>query len=143
MVTFESYIMYTTLKNVDKTMRRTFTLICLVCASVIFSPKNSVAAVTFEAGAVDSRYGDKDMIKVYPNPMLADATIKIYDEIDLQSSKVSVLFYNIVGSEVLRINQIKDYEYKITRDLFKNSGIYFYQLKVDDKVVSTGRLTVK
>lgn len=140
---FESYMMFTTPKNVEKTMRRTFTLVVLVCASIIFSAKNSNAAVYFEASTVDSRFGDKELIKLYPNPMLADATIKIFDEIDLQTSKVSVIFYNMVGSEVLRISQIKDYEQKITRDLFKNSGIYFYQLKVDDKVISTGRLTVK
>ena len=122
-------------------MRKTFTILSLLFASMIFSPKFS-AAKTIEA-SMEARYGDKELIKFYPNPMVMDANIKISEDIDLNNSKVTLVFYNIVGSEVYRINQVKDYEQKITRDVFKNSGIYFYQLKVDDKVATTGRITVK
>lgn len=125
-------------------MRRTFTLLVLLSAMMLFSPKISSAALnTFESSSTDTRFGEKELIKFYPNPMTTDANIKISDEIDLDRSKVSVVFYNIVGSEVYRINQVKDYELKINRDVFKNSGIYFYQLKVDESVMSTGRITVK
>ena len=130
-------------KSVYKPMRKTFTFLILLFASIIFLPKFSVAANSLEAAYTDARYGEKDLIKFYPNPMVSDATIKISDEVDLEKSKVSVIFYNIVGSEVLKINQVKEYEEKISKDVFKNSGIYFYQLKVDDKVITTGRITVK
>lgn len=130
-------------KSVYKPMRKTFTILTLLFASIIFLPKFSTAANSLEASAIDARYGEKDLIKFYPNPMITDATIKISEDVDLERSKVSVLFYNIVGSEVFKINQVKDYEQKITKDIFKNSGIYFYQLKVDDKIITTGRITVK
>ena len=75
--------------------------------------------------------------------MVSDASIKISSDIDMERSKVSIVFYNIIGSEVYKIAQVKDYDLKINKDVFKNSGIYFYQLKVDESVMSTGRITVK
>ncbi len=124
-------------------MRKTFTYLLLLFATVIFLPKNAGAtALSFEVTVADI-YGDKDLIKFYPNPLVTDATIKISDDIDVEHSKISIIFYNIVGSEVYRINQMKEAEEKISRDVFKNAGMYFYQLKVDDKVISTGRITVK
>ena len=131
-----------TANNKPRLMRKTFILLLLLFTTIIISPQLSMASV-YELSSTDNRYGDKELIKLYPNPMTSEANIKISDEIDLQFSKVSVVFYNIVGSEVFKISQVKDYEQKITRDIFKNSGIYFFQLKVDDKVISTGRITVK
>ncbi len=131
------------LKFVNRPMRKTFTLLLLLSASLFVLPKYTSAASLFEYSSSDARFGDKELIKFYPNPMLTDANIKINDEVDLERSKVSVIFYNIVGSEVYRINQVKDYDLKITRDIFKSSGIYFYQLKVDESILSTGRITVK
>lgn len=124
-------------------MRRTFTLLILLSASLFFLPKFAKAASTLEISSIDTKFGEKDLIKVYPNPMTTDANIKISDEVDFDKNKVSVVFYNIVGIEVYKINQVKDYELKISRDIFKSSGIYFYQLKVDESVMSTGRITVK
>ncbi|MBK9330029.1 MAG: T9SS type A sorting domain-containing protein [Sphingobacteriales bacterium] len=123
-------------------MRKTFTLLLLLFTAIFISPQLSRASV-FELSSTDTRFGDKEVIKLYPNPMTSEANIKISEEVDLQFSKVSVVFYNIVGSEVFKISQVKDYEQKITRDIFKSSGIYFFQLKVDEKVISTGRITVK
>ncbi len=123
-------------------MRKTFTLLLLLFTTILISPQLSMASA-YELSSTDNRYGDKELIKLYPNPMTSEANIKISEDIDLQFSKVSVVFYNIVGSEVYKISQVKEYEQKITRDIFKNSGIYFFQLKVDEKVISTGRVTVK
>jgi len=130
-------------KNVYKPMRRVFTLLFLSIAFTVITPTAVVANSTYELSAIDARFGEKDYIKLYPNPMVSDATIKISDEIDVDKSKVSITFYNIVGSEVFKVNQVKDYELKIFKDNFKNSGIYFYQLKIDEKVITTGRITVK
>lgn len=128
-------------KSVNKPMRKTFTLLFLLCALVIFLPNSASAYSSLEVSS--ARYGDKDFIKFYPNPMVADATIKVSDDIDLERTKLSIVFYNIVGSEVYKISNLKNYEEKISRDVFKNAGIYFYQLKADDKVITTGRITVK
>jgi hypothetical protein len=67
----------------------------------------------------------------------------VSDDIDMENTKVSISFYNMVGSEVFRINQLKSNDIKILKDNFKNSGMYFYQLRVDDKIVTTGRITVR
>lgn len=131
-----------TANNKPQLMRKTFTLLLLLFTTILISPQLSMASA-YELSSTDNRYGDKELIKLYPNPMTSEANIKISEDIDLQFSKVSVVFYNIVGSEVYKISQVKEYEQKITRDIFKNSGIYFFQLKVDEKVISTGRITVK
>jgi hypothetical protein len=123
-------------------MRKTFTQLLLLFASITLLPKFS-NATHLEASSYEAKYGDKDLVRFYPNPMVSDANIRISDEIDLERTKVTIIFYNMVGSEVYRINQVKDYEEKITRDVFKNAGIYFYQVKVDDKVTTTGRITVR
>ncbi|MFN8282630.1 MAG: T9SS type A sorting domain-containing protein [Chitinophagales bacterium] len=124
-------------------MKKTFTLLLILFASLFFIPKTTFAKNSLEASNYDARYGDKDIIKFYPNPMTTDATVKISEDVDLERSKVTIVFYNIVGSEVFKVAQVKDYEQKITKDNFKNAGIYFYQLKIDDKIITTGRITVK
>ena len=124
-------------------MKKTFTLLLLLFASLFLTSNISYAKIISEVSNYDTRYGDKDIVKFYPNPMTTDATVKISEEIDLERSKVSIVFYNIVGSEVYKVSQIKDYEQKITKENFKNAGIYFYQLKIDEKIITTGRVTVK
>lgn len=123
-------------------MRKTFTCLLLLFA-LTFSLPTITQAYAFESSYSDTRLGDKELIKVYPNPMVSYASIKISSDIDMERSKVSIVFYNIIGSEVYKIAQVKDYDLKINKDVFKNSGIYFYQLKVDESVMSTGRITVK
>ena len=124
-------------------MQKIFTFLFLFSISLIIMPKETLANFTMEMSYPDARFSEKDLVKVYPNPMISESTIKINEELNLESNKVSIVFYNLVGSEVFKINQIKDYEQKISKEVFKNSGIYFYQLKVDEKIITTGRITVK
>lgn len=124
-------------------MYKTFTFIIILCTALFFSPKQVAAFSAVELSSVDSKFGDKDMVKFYPNPMTTNAVLKISEEVDLERSKVVVIFYNIVGSEVYKISNVRDYEQKIDREIFKSTGIYFFQLKVDETILSTGRITVK
>jgi len=124
-------------------MYKTFTFIIILCTALFFSPKQAAAFSAVELSSVDSKFGDKDMVKFYPNPMTTNAVLKISEEVDLERSKVVVIFYNIVGSEVHKISNVRDYEQKIDREIFKSTGIYFFQLKVDETILSTGRITVK
>jgi hypothetical protein len=121
-------------------MKRTFTFSGLLLALFLFSAQAVQANRLLEASAFDNK---ADLVKIFPNPVVADAIVRIQEDVDLENSKVSIIFYNLVGAEVFEIHQIKDYDQKIYRDNFKNAGIYFYQLKVDDKIESTGRITVK
>lgn len=120
-------------------MKRLFTLLFLV-STFLISEKVQAVSGWYEISAY---YGDKDAVKIFPNPMVTDATIRVSEDIDMENTKVSISFYNMVGSEVFRINQLKSNDIKILKDNFKNSGMYFYQLRVDDKIVTTGRITVR
>ena len=83
-----------------------------------------------------------DWVKIYPNPVVSDANISINTELDLERYRVTVVFYNIVGKEVLRLSNIKQHDLRINREGFV-SGMYIYQMKVDEKVQSTGRISFK
>ena len=121
-------------------MRRTFTFTGLLLALLFLSVQPLKAERIMETALFDTK---ADLVKIFPNPVVADAVIRIKEDVDLENSKVTIVFYNLVGAEVFEIQQIKDYDQQIYRDNFKNAGIYFYQLKIDEKIVSTGRITVK
>ncbi|MCZ2393904.1 MAG: T9SS type A sorting domain-containing protein [Chitinophagales bacterium] len=100
----------------------------------------SISSVLFAQS--NSRLMDADMIKVYPNPISTEAIIKLSDAIDKDNHKVSVTFYNVVGKEILKISNIKESEIRFNRENFV-SGMYIYQLRIDDRTQYTGRITVK
>ena len=90
----------------------------------------------------NGKLSNLDYVKIYPNPVTTEATISFNDGIDLEKSKVSITFYNVVGKEVLKISNIKESEVRFNRDNL-STGMYIYQLKVDDRTQSTGRIIVK
>jgi len=85
---------------------------------------------------------EKELMKVYPNPVVTEANIAINRDLDLEKSRVSITFFNIVGKEVLSITNVKDHDVRISRDAFL-PGMYIFQMKVDDKVLTTGRISFK
>lgn len=117
-------------------MKKLFTLLFIFISFNILVSQKAVAKSSFAPDL-------KEIVSIYPNPIATNATIKISNDINLQESNVSVVFYNIVGKEIFKIAQIKNYEINISRDNFKTSGLYFYQLNVDEKLQSTGKVVVK
>ena len=117
-------------------MKKLFTFLFIFISFNIFVSQNTFASSLFVADL-------KESISIYPNPIATNATIKISNEINLQESNVNVVFYNIVEKEIFKISQIKNYEINISRDNFKTSGLYFYQLNIDEKLQSTGKVIVK
>lgn len=113
-------------------MIRKFTY-CLVLAFYFLT--NSVLAQS------NGKISNSDYVKVYPNPITTEATIQI-DHIDFTQHKVSFSVYNVVGKEVAKITNIKTNEVKFNRENLM-SGVYIYQLKVDDKAQSTGRFIIR
>lgn len=89
-----------------------------------------------------SPFADRELVKIYPNPVVSEANISISNDIDLERYRVTIVFYNIVGKEVLRLNNIKEFDVRINRDAFV-PGVYIYQMKIDDKVQNTGRISFK
>ena len=72
------------------------------------------------------------LVKVFPNPMSTEATVKIDQSVDLEGGKVSFLIYNIVRTKEIKI---------INENLLP--GLYFFQLVDNGKILSTGRISVK
>lgn len=89
-----------------------------------------------------SPFADKELVKIYPNPVVSEANISISNDIDLERYRVTIVFYNIVGKEVLRLTNIKEFDVRMNRDAFV-PGVYIYQMKIDDKVQNTGRISFK
>jgi len=101
-----------------------------------------LSAQNVSAQQRNNSFSDKEWVRIYPNPVVSDATISISSDVDLEKAKISIVFYNIVGKEVFRLSNIKDYDVRINREGFV-PGIYIYQMKVDEKVQSTGRISFR
>jgi len=84
----------------------------------------------------------KEEVRIYPNPFTTEATIQLSNALDFNAQKISFQVYNLVGEVVYSIPLVKSYEIKLTREPFVR-GMYFYQLNIDGKVVTTGKITVK
>lgn len=89
-----------------------------------------------------NRLGEVDYVKIYPNPVVNEAVIKISEQVDLDKHKVTIVLYNIVGKEVYKLSNVRESEIRFNRDGLQ-SGMYIYQLKVDDKTQSTGKISFK
>jgi hypothetical protein len=124
---------------VEKPMKKFFTLLTFIFSLCIFLVQNSYAYNKLEF-ILDNK---TENIKIYPNPIVDDALIKISPDIDLVENKVSVVFYNLLGKEIYKIYQVKEYEIKLSKEVFRSNGVYFYQLKLDDRIQNTGKLIIK
>jgi hypothetical protein len=124
---------------VEKPMKKIFTLLTFIFSLSIFLVQNSYAYNKLEF-ILDNK---TENIKIYPNPIVDDALIKISPDIDLVENKVSVVFYNLLGKEIYKISQVKEYEIKLSKEVFRSNGVYFYQLKLDDRIQNTGKLIIK
>lgn len=118
-------------------MRRIFTLLLLLLFLLPISER-------IQAGSsLEILETKSELIKIYPNPIITDAQVRINPDINLETSKVSIVFYNLIGKEIFKIAQVKEYEILINKDSFKSNGVFFYQLKDEASVLATGRLIVK
>ena len=78
--------------------------------------------------------------EVYPNPANNLASI----DYDCSASKNSnIVIYNMLGTEVEKINVSgKSGKARINTSLYKE-GIYFYSLLIDNEVIRTQKLIVR
>lgn len=119
-------------------MSKIITYTTFFLSIMIFPTKSSLAKNSLELIETNT-----ENIKIYPNPIVDAAFIEINAAIDLNSKRVTIVFYNLLGKEVYRINQVKDHQIKISKDTFKTSGVYLYQLKIDEQLINTGKIIVK
>jgi hypothetical protein len=85
----------------------------------------------------------ENSISIYPNPIVYEANITLDKSIVLSGNEVSIYFFNIVGEEVHQIENIQNHKLILSKEYFKKSGIYLYQLKVNGQVLKTGKINVQ
>jgi len=103
---------------------------------LIFALQTNVFATSFGVLPESS-------ISIYPNPVVYEANITLDKSINLSNNEVSIYFFNIVGEEVHLIEGVQNHKLTISKEYFKKSGIYLYQLKVNGEVVKTGKINVQ
>lgn len=77
-----------------------------------------------------------EAITIYPNPLSASTNIIINDALQIINYELSI--YNILGEEVMRTKLTKQLTAICTNNL--PSGIYFYEVTENKKIIQTGKL---
>lgn len=81
-------------------------------------------------------------LTAYPNPATSSVTVA-YDLSGLRAGNTRLIITNLVGSKVA-VRPINGTSGKVSMDLSNlDSGIYFYSIEADGKIVSTKKLIVK
>jgi hypothetical protein len=76
-------------------------------------------------------------INVYPNPFSSETIFKTNDNL----KNATLAIYNTLGQEIKLIGNISGQEYKLFRDDLQ-SGIYFYRLTEEGKVIAANKLVI-
>ncbi len=98
--------------------------------------KTDTSIVTVNTATGITSY-DKNVLEVFPNPFSDYTTIQLNSSI----INAELNIYDVYGQKIRMVNNITGDQLKIERgDL--NSGIYFYELKQDDKNIATGKLVI-
>lgn len=83
----------------------------------------------------------RSSVKLYPNPMQTLTTLE-FDHSSLNAfSKISFILYDINGREIKHIEEVTTSTLSINRENM-NSGMYFYKLIADDRMIAAGKLVV-
>lgn len=84
----------------------------------------------------------KNSIKVYPNPMIDQATIA-FDPASLNAfGKISFVLCDINGREVKKIEQLASSATKLARGYLSN-GVYIYKFISDDRLLASGKIVLQ
>jgi len=80
-----------------------------------------------------------EAIKIYPNPFSASVNISMNEF--PQTKKIELRIYNLLGVEVINTRLTKQSTTLGTGNL--PSGVYFYKITGDNKIIQTGRMVSK
>ena len=83
----------------------------------------------------------KVSVKIYPNPIIDNATIS-FDPASLNAfGKISFMLYDITGREVRNI-ELSSSETTINRGYLGN-GIYIYKFTGDNNILASGKIILQ
>lgn len=101
------------------------------------TPNALINAGQLVTGINDSFDASKDAASVYPNPFNSWAIIKTSKALNNASLRI----YNMMGQVLKTTPTISGDQIKIDRENL-NSGLYFYELKQNTQIISTGKLLI-
>ena len=78
------------------------------------------------------------VVTIYPNPLINVSMLSIYGIKKVNS--ISIRFYNLLGEEIL--NKYCEKEIEINKNDISSSGIYFYRVIINHKMLRTGKLII-
>lgn len=78
-------------------------------------------------------------VSIFPNPFDNSATLSLDPELLRSAGPVSLTLFDIIGNQAGVSLNISSENYVLNRDGLSN-GVYFYQLKNEEKVFATGKL---
>jgi predicted outer membrane repeat protein len=95
-----------------------------------------IGAYEYQVTGIADYYLQNQII-IYPNPFNNSATIQLITNVKYSELNL----YNMSGQKIKTINDISGDQIKIERENL-SSGFYFYELKQDKKIISTGKLII-
>jgi len=106
-----------------------------VITNTVFNTIGDIEALTTYMPEI---YDDAYSVEVYPNPFSTTTTIQV-DGLDAIST-ASLEMYNIIGEKVKSFSS-NDSKFIVNRNQLP-SGIYFYNIKLENKLIGAGKLIV-
>ncbi len=93
------------------------------------------------ATGIDNFADDGTSITIYPNPFSKSATIKVQSTNSLQPTALDFILYDLVGKEVMRMDNISDQTQILADQL--SQGLYVYKVFNKQKLVSKGKIVIQ
>ncbi|MCH8905091.1 MAG: T9SS type A sorting domain-containing protein [Bacteroidetes bacterium] len=104
--------------------------------------KGGIDTCSSFSAILDHGLNNASSMFVYPNPFSVYTTIEIPEKFQAGSMRLSFALFNLVGTEVKRIENITSDKIKINRDNLP-SGLYFYKFTEMDQIITTGKLSIQ
>lgn len=83
--------------------------------------------------------GESELVKIFPNPSSGKITLALNNTMHLEGTQV--VFYDVLGKQVLSTSSFSSYTKEIDLSLLKK-GVYLYQLINNNTIIGGGKLTL-
>lgn len=115
-----------------------------IARSLTNNPCGAAGHIKISAGVcsvigIDESTVNNPGVSIFPNPFDNSATLSLDPELLRSGGPVYLTLFDIIGNQAGVSVNINSENYVLSRDGLSN-GVYFYQLKNEEKVFATGKL---
>ena len=99
------------------------------------------SALNVTTTGIDAFADGENGVTIYPNPFSTSAIIKIQPGKAVHSSEMNFILYDLIGNEVIRINNMNE-----ETPLFRNQlsdGLYLYKVFYKNQLIGKGKVIVQ